>query len=39
MMDGSELELDLISGSNTTAEQLQQQIYTVIFRKLNYSII
>ena len=29
-MDGSEMELDLISGSNTTVEQLQKQIFNVI---------
>ena len=29
LMDGSDLDLNLVSGSNTTVEQLQNQIFKV----------
>jgi len=31
LMDGSDVDLNLVSGSNTTVEQLQTQLYSVIF--------
>lgn len=47
-MDGSELYLNLISGSNTTVEQLQKQIIAVTllnhtklnnYKKTNFNLI